>query len=109
MTQSASIIIVTYNHNKYIKECLSSLISNKELEIIVVDNNSTDGTSDLIEKDFPQVNLIKNHENKNQKNIKVCENSMVNGEVIDELTKIKQIQELSLDPGGLSLDTGGIL
>ncbi len=38
-------------------------IFDNELEIIVVDNASTDATVEIIEKSFPQVTLIKNHEN----------------------------------------------
>ncbi|MCZ3367502.1 MULTISPECIES: glycosyltransferase family 2 protein [Methanobacterium] len=57
-----SIIIVTYNHENFIRECLESLMINKGLEIIVVDNGSSDSTVKIIEK-FPSVKLIKN-ENK---------------------------------------------
>lgn len=63
MNLSASIIIVTYNHRHYIEECLESIYDNKLLEIIVIDNKSTDGTPEIIAKHFPKVKLIKNSEN----------------------------------------------
>ncbi len=62
--ENTSVIIVTYNHQEYIENCLKSLFLEGAQEIIVVDNASTDITVEIIEKNFPQVTLIKNHENK---------------------------------------------
>lgn len=60
----ASIIIVTYNHKDYITNCLNSVSDqNYPHEIILVDNCSTDGTSELVEKIFPSVKIIKNTNN----------------------------------------------
>ncbi len=59
---NTSIIIVTYNQEEYIEECLNS-INNDSFEIIVVDNYSSDATMDIIEKKYPEVKLIKNKEN----------------------------------------------
>jgi len=61
-----SIVIVSWNAKNYLEECLTSLRSgNGELsvEIIVVDNASTDGTADLIRNQFPYVKLIENATN----------------------------------------------
>lgn len=63
MSISASVIIVTYNHRYHIEECLRSIYKDKSLEIIVVDNKSTDNTAGFIEEHFPNVKLIKNPEN----------------------------------------------
>ena len=49
-----SIIVITYNHEKYIAECLNSLVSqqtNFKYEIIVYDDASTDNTQSII-KDY---------------------------------------------------------
>lgn len=60
----SAVIIVTYNCNDNLtKTCLELLKANKGLEIIVVDNNSCDGTPEFIEENFPFVKLIKNKNN----------------------------------------------
>jgi GT2 family glycosyltransferase len=61
-----SIIIVSWNAKKYLLDCLNSLIQRQKeysQELIVVDNASSDGSAELVEKDFPQVKLIRNEEN----------------------------------------------
>lgn len=61
-----SIIVLNWNGEELIEGCLSSIVENTDspdYEIIVVDNGSTDGSLDIIEKKFPQVRLIKNKEN----------------------------------------------
>src|ERR1051325_4733035 len=46
-----SVTIVTYNSGRFIKRCLESVLAQKypQKEIIVVDNASTDGTTDIFE------------------------------------------------------------
>jgi len=60
-----SIIIVTWNAKKYVQECLCSVQENAGLpvEIVVVDNASSDGTPELVRNQFPGVILIENPEN----------------------------------------------
>lgn len=57
-----SFIICTYNRERYIYECLSRLAKNTakktDWEIVLVNNNSTDGTADecrRFENDYPEV------------------------------------------------------
>jgi glycosyltransferase involved in cell wall biosynthesis len=56
-----SIIIPCYNSEKTISECLESILKNElkniELEIITVDNNSTDETKNIISS-FPSVKYL---------------------------------------------------
>lgn len=45
-----SVIVCAYNEEKYIKDCLASILKNPPadlLEVIVVDNGSTDGTAEI--------------------------------------------------------------
>ncbi len=60
-----AIVIVTWNKKSYVMELLTSLsnIDYDNHEIIVVDNASTDDTSQAIREQFPNVNLIENSEN----------------------------------------------
>jgi GT2 family glycosyltransferase len=60
-----SIIILNYNCMKYIKNCIESLLrtSYPNFEIIIVDNASTDGSSEFIKmkwKDNSKIKLIQN-------------------------------------------------
>lgn len=66
-----SIVIVTWNTRKLILKCLESIYAIKDhgslknkLEVIVIDNGSSDGTSDAIRQDYPGVDLIFNEDNK---------------------------------------------
>lgn len=61
--ERASVIIVTYNHVQYIETCLDSVFSNNPLEVIVVDNGSTDGTVECVENSFVDAKLIKSPTN----------------------------------------------
>lgn len=56
-----SVIIPTYNSRKYIEEALNSVFKQtyKDLEIIVVDDGSIDGTEELLKKYKDQIIYIK--------------------------------------------------
>ncbi len=47
-------IVVTYNRKELLKECINALISQnyRNCEILIIDNASTDGTKELIDKEF---------------------------------------------------------
>jgi GT2 family glycosyltransferase len=62
-----SIIIVTYNASEDIAPCLQSIIRQRyhdaPIEIIIVDNASSDGTAEIVRERFPLVTLIQNQKN----------------------------------------------
>ena len=61
-----SIIIVTYNSKTLIEQCLVSVdkaIARISSEVIIVDNNSTDGSKDYLPSKFTGVKFIFNNEN----------------------------------------------
>ncbi len=64
-TPLVSIITVNYNGYHYLDMLLSSLrkISYSAVEIIVVDNASTDDSVEQLRKNFPEVRLLENEEN----------------------------------------------
>jgi GT2 family glycosyltransferase len=61
-----SIVIVNYNVKYFLEQCLRSAtkaVEGIESQIFVVDNNSVDGSNDMVRSKFPQVTLIANEEN----------------------------------------------
>ena len=56
-----SILIVTYNSKRDIGECLKSVFNQSygNFEVIVVDNASSDGTPEYVQKRFPTVKVVK--------------------------------------------------
>ena len=78
-----SIVIVSYNTLDLLRNCIKSIYENTkdmEYEIWVVDNQSKDGSLEMVEKEFPQVKLIRNSINggfsqANNLAINQCKNS----------------------------------
>ena len=61
-----SIFIVNYNTCSLLKECLESIFENRgelRVEVFVADNNSSDGSPEMVETRFPQVCLTRYSEN----------------------------------------------
>ncbi|MCD4694573.1 glycosyltransferase family 2 protein [bacterium] len=61
-----SIIIVSWNVKEKLKNNLEKIFQIKhkiKFELFVVDNNSSDGTVDMIRENFPEVKLIENKKN----------------------------------------------
>jgi GT2 family glycosyltransferase len=61
-----SIIILNYNVRYFLELCVISVqnaIQNLDAEIIVVDNNSSDDSCEMIKNRFPDIKLIENKEN----------------------------------------------
>ncbi|MFN6946739.1 MAG: glycosyltransferase [Cytophagaceae bacterium] len=61
-----SIIIVNYNVRHFLEQTLRSVshaIKNIETEVFVVDNNSVDGSVEMVRSNFPWVRLIENKTN----------------------------------------------
>ena len=57
-----SVIVVSFNTREILRQCLQSIVDDASglvAEIIVVDNASTDGSPDMVARDFPQVVLLR--------------------------------------------------
>ena len=60
-----SVTVVTYNSGRFIRRCLESVLDQlyEPLEVIVIDNASTDGTCDILERFERRCLVIYNEEN----------------------------------------------
>lgn len=67
-TPDLSIIILNFNTVSLTRACLqtvfASSLGNFRMEVIVCDNGSTDGSEDVIKREFPGVTFIQNGKNK---------------------------------------------
>lgn len=59
-----SIIIVNWNARELLRKCLLTITINPVVEVIVVDNGSTDQSVELVKTEFPEVRLIANRTNR---------------------------------------------
>lgn len=66
MNPKVSIIIVSYNTKNILRDCLNSIlntVSIGKVEVFVVDNASSDGSADMVEKEFKSIQLIRSAAN----------------------------------------------
>ena len=78
-----SVVIPTYNRKEKLYRCIQSVLNGtfKDLEIIVVDDGSTDGSKDLVESNFPGIRYVM----QNNKGVSAARNrglSLARGEFI---------------------------
>lgn len=60
-----SIVIVNWNGGKYLSRCIASIYEQgMDVEVILVDNASTDGSAQKAREEFPQIKLLELEENK---------------------------------------------
>ncbi|MCF6356483.1 MAG: glycosyltransferase [Draconibacterium sp.] len=112
-----SIIIVNYNVKYFLEQCLHSVLkasADITSEVFVVDNNSVDGSAQLIHEKFPQINFIENSENvgfskANNQAIKLSKGKyilLLNPDTIveeDTFQKVISFMEQNPDAGGLGV------
>jgi len=60
-----SVTVVTYNSGRFIRRCLESVLAQEyaNREIIVIDNASSDGTTDILEQFEDRCQIVYNQEN----------------------------------------------
>ncbi len=112
-----SIIIVNYNVEYFLEQCLLSVrkaVNGVEAEVIVVDNDSVDGSCPMVKKKFPEVTLIENKDNKgfssaNNQGIKISKGEYVlllNPDTVvedDTFIKIVEFMDAHADAGALGV------
>ncbi len=66
MQPKISVIIVTYQVQAYLAQCLNSLeaaCQGLAAEVVIVDNASNDGTAEFVAQSYPKIPLIRNSDN----------------------------------------------
>ena len=112
-----SVVIVNYNVKYFLEQCLHTAIRAGEKvssEIIVVDNDSVDGSCQMMEEKFPEVKLIANKENlgfskANNQAIRIAKGEyilLLNPDTVveeDSFQKIVEFMDKTPDAGGLGV------
>ena len=116
-TYKISIIIVNYNVEYFLDQCLDSVVKameNLSAEVIIVDNNSVDGSLKMLKEKYPQFKLIANKFNggfskANNQAIKEAKGEYVlllnPDTIVEEDTFLKTIEFMDENPktGGLGV------
>jgi GT2 family glycosyltransferase len=65
MSKKISVIVPNYNGKHFLRACFTSLFSTgySPLEVVMVDNASTDGSVDFVRSHFPKVKIIQSVQN----------------------------------------------
>lgn len=66
LTPDLSVVVLNYNTRELLKDCLRSIETSNDgldVQLIVVDNASPDGSAAMVRETFPGVHLIENSEN----------------------------------------------
>lgn len=117
MPVKLSIIIVNYNVEYFLEQCINSCLKAMETvpcELFVVDNNSIDGSVDMVRAKFPQVHLIANKENLGFSKANNQAMRLANGEYVlllnpdtvveeDTFVKVVEFMDAHPDAGGLGV------
>lgn len=98
-----SIVIISWNVRQLLKDCLTSLydsINDLTFEVFVVDNASSDGSTEMVQVEFPDVQLIANQENvgfgrANNRALEMCRGKYVLFLNPDSLVSEGDIEELA--------------
>lgn len=65
-TATCAVVLVCWNNKAYLEPCLRSLLDGtvrNAMEVVVVDNGSTDGSQDMLRAQFPDVRIVQNDHN----------------------------------------------
>jgi GT2 family glycosyltransferase len=112
-----TVVIVNYNVQHFLEQCLHSVrkaMQGMDGEVYVVDNNSVDGSVQLVQEKFPEVHLIANRENTgfskaNNQAMRVAKGEyilLLNPDTVVEettFTKVVAFMDAHPDAGGLGV------
>ena len=74
-----SVIVPVYNTELYLERCLNSILNQtfKDIELIIVNDNSNDNSHKIIETFINENNNIKYIDNKENKGVSNCRNEAI--------------------------------
>ncbi|MGQ8335861.1 glycosyltransferase [Sunxiuqinia sp. A32] len=112
-----SVVIVNYNVKFFLEQCLHSVqkaCAKIDSEIFVVDNNSVDGSCQMVKDKFPTVHIIENYDNRgfskaNNQGIQIAKGEyilLLNPDTIveeDSFIKCVQFMDAHTDAGALGV------
>lgn len=112
-----SVIIVNYNVEYFLEQCLNSVLQSKHdfpIEVIVVDNNSVDGSLEMMAEKFPNIDLIANKDNRgfskaNNQGVQKAKGAyilLLNPDTVvesDTFSKVVTFMDKHPDAGGLGV------
>lgn len=112
-----SVIIVNYNVEYFLEQCLNSVykaLENVAGEVFVVDNNSIDGSVEMVRLKFPQATLIANKDNRgfskaNNQAMMIAKGDyflLLNPDTVveeDTFEKVVDFMDVHPDAGGLGV------
>lgn len=86
MTKLVSIVVPVHNSSKYLKRCLDSILNQtyKNIEVITVENGSTDDSLEILKSYEPQIKVIK----LDSKSLGTARNSGINASLGDYISFI---------------------
>ena len=63
--KKVTIQIVTWNSLRYLPECLNSIFVQtfRDFHVLIIDNNSCDGTVQFLRTNYPDISIIQNNKN----------------------------------------------
>jgi GT2 family glycosyltransferase len=119
-----SVVLVCWNNKDYLEPCLQSLYESglrSSFDVVVVDNGSTDGSQEMLGRNFPQVKIVQNDYNaglggaSNQgieatsgRYVLLLNNdTLVNGQSLDALVEFLDIRSEAGAVGGRLLNPDG--
>lgn len=121
MKDLVSIIIVNWNNKEYLGRCIDSILCQTycNLEVVFIDNQSTDGSYEYVEKKYPRSKVIKYYSNKNlgyaggaNKGIEISKGKyliVMNPDVILEPNFISECHEFALQDETIGAISGKLL
>lgn len=121
MNDLISVVIVNWNNKDYLSRCINSILNQtyNNTEVIFLDNQSTDGSYEYVQKLYPQTNIIKYYSSKNlgyaggaNKGIKLSKGKYViimNPDVVLEPNFIEECYRFALQDETIGAISGKLL